>query len=74
MLDESTSMSIIKAITGENSHTCNRFSNRNSRLSTKIISGVEDADSDVKQEMFTNLTNVQSFTHHHGKHKHFEIA
>lgn len=56
MLDESTSMSIIKAITGENSHTCNQSSNSNYRLSTKIITGVENADSDVKQEIFTNLT------------------
>lgn len=28
----------------------------NYRLSTQIISGVENADSDVKQEIFTNLT------------------
>lgn len=55
-MDESTSMSIMKAITGENSHTCNQSSNSNYRLSTKIISGVENADSDVKQEIFTNLT------------------
>lgn len=55
-MDESTSMSIIKAITGENSHTCNQSSNSNYRLSTKIVTGVENADSDVKQEIFTNLT------------------